>query len=370
MSENWSFVLSRSPMEFDDDLLRRAVRDRRVLVTGAGGSIGSALSHRIVGLGPERLTVLDAHEASLWRLRQALDPATCAAAAVNYVLADVRERGKIRSVLRRSPVDIVFHLAAYKHVALAEENVDQAAAVNLIGTVNVIECAAETGVREIVLPTTDKTVNPTSLYGCTKRIIERLVRSAGGGYAGPRLRVARLINVLGTQGSVVEVFTRQTQAGQPLAVTDPAADRYYITMNEAVGFLLGVAAQPNPSGVFLIETGAPIRTVDLARRIHRRFRPDGADDPSIQITGLKPGERLHEELEYANEVRHPTDLPGIFRLEAPPEEGSIDDWLEELGALRRNLYEWEPEALRAYLFELSRASHPIRVSSPVLAGRE
>lgn len=369
MSENWSFVLSRPPIEFNDGVLARAVRGRRVLITGAGGSIGSELSRRVARLNPARLALLDAHEASLWRLRQSLDPAT-SSAALTYVLADVRDRGKILSVLRRSPADVVFHLAAYKHVALAEENVDQAASVNLVGTLNLIECASETAVRDVVLPTTDKTVNPTSLYGCTKRIIERLVRSAGTGFAGPRLRVARLVNVLGTQGSVVEVFTRQIQDGESLGVTDPAADRYYITMNEAVGFLLGVAAQPVRSGVFLIETGTPIRTVDLARRIHRRLRPAGGTDPSIRITGLKPGERLHEELEYDDEARRPTDFEGIFRLDAPPEAGSVDDWLEELRAIRHNLYEWEPEVLRGYLFELARASRPIRGPSPQLAARE
>lgn len=383
MSESWTYLLSRPELSFSQTVVTGAVRGQRVLITGAGGSIGTHLAGRIAALKPDRLLLLDSHEASLWRLRQTLgDRTPDAASSAGYILADVRDRAKLETTLRRNPTDIIFHLAAYKHVALAEENVDQTVAVNLLGSLNVIESAKANRVRTVVLPTTDKTVNPTSLYGCTKRVLERIARAAaaesppdlvsGASAVGearlPALRVARLVNVLGSQGSVVEVFARQIRRGEPVSVTDAATDRYYITMDEAVSFLLGVAAQADRAGIYGLEAGAPIRTIDLANRIHRQIGSAERASPEIRVIGLQPGERRHEELVYADETRRATSVPGIWALDAPPEEAPFTEWIDELESLRRGLYDWEPSELRAHLFAVIRARRP-GLARAIPAGR-
>ncbi|MBI2942401.1 MAG: polysaccharide biosynthesis protein [Chloroflexi bacterium] len=352
----WDALLPRPALVPDWGPVREAIAGRRVLVTGAGGSIGSALVGLLATLNPDRLTLVDHHEPSLFHQRQRL-LAESPGLPGRFVLADVRDGRKMASVLRQNRPDIVFHLAAYKHVPLAEQNVDQVLEANVFATLGLVDLAAEFGVTHFLYPSTDKAVRPPSIYGATKRIVELAlrVRAAGGRGSGaaPALRLVRLVNVFGTQGSVVDVFARQIAAGEPLTLTDPAMTRYWITLTEAVYLLAQVGCAGDlPPGIYLFDPGPAVAMGDLARRIAEMLQP-GA---SLRLTcvGPRPGERQHEELAYPFETLVPTPYPYVVHAvepagwPAPP----VDDWLERLrAALSRS----DDDAdLRRLLFALVR----------------
>lgn len=341
---DWERLLGRPVIRFAPEVLRPAVAGRRVLVTGAGGSLGRALVRWLVAAEPAALVLLDHHEPSLFQLRQAVGavPVPC-----RFVLADVRDRVRLERLLTRERIAVVFHLAAYKHVTSGEENPEAVVEVNVLGTLRLLEAAALAGVERFVYPSTDKAVRPPSLYGATKRLVELVLRARAQAGLGPPAVAVRLVNVLGSQGSVIEIFLQQIMAGQPLSLTDPAMRRYWITEDEAVGLLL-VAAWLRESGPLVLDLGEPVPLVEIARRLWRALGREG--EPPLRVVGPRPGERLVEELTYPDERLRPTAVPGVRAVVAAssPPAGL----LAALAALERDLMDLAPADLRRRLFAL------------------
>lgn len=349
MSETWAELLQRPEIQVDRRILASAVIGRRVLITGAGGSVGSALVRLVRDLDPAALALLDHHEASLVRLAQQLgQPASF---EVRYQLVDLRDQRKLSQVFQRFRPEVVFHLAAYKHVSLAEDNVDQVIGVNLIGTVNLIEAAIAAGTSQVIYPSSDKAVTPHRIYAASKRIVERLLQAFAEADAPVAPRVVRLVNVFGTQGSVVEIFLRQIQENRPLSITDVRMDRYWMTMREATHLLLAAATRPRFEGFYMLDVGQPVLLVDTLRRLYAMVRPGG--EPAIAEIGIRPGERLHEELLYPTESIHPSEIPGFLIIRVPPASIGAETWVAELRCLERECQDGDLDGLRDRLLALA-----------------
>lgn len=321
-------LLARPQAVLDRPAMRALVEGRRIVVTGAGGSIGSELTRQIAALGPSRLTLVDSSEFNLYAIDRDLAE-QAPAVPREAVLADVRDRGRMTAVFAAAAPELVFHAAALKHVPLVEANPCEGALTNAVGTRIVADLCAEHGVAAMVQISTDKAVNPVSVMGATKRLAEAYAQArdiAGAAAQGPARRpryvTVRFGNVLGSSGSVVPLFQRQLAQGGPLTVTHGDAVRYFMTIREAVELVLqasvlGMGETTADAGrILVLDMGAPVRIVDLARRMIQLagLRPDV--DVEIRITGLRPGERLAEDLFHEMETLARTDVEGI-RLAAP-----------------------------------------------------
>jgi FlaA1/EpsC-like NDP-sugar epimerase len=319
-------LLDRPQVPLDREGMARLVQGRRVLVTGAGGTIGGELARQVAALGPASLTLLDHGEFLLYEIDLELrekHPDVPRRA----VLADVRDEARIRRLFEDIKPELVFHAAALKHVPMVENDPLEGVLTNAFGTRVVAEAARGIGTAAMVFISTDKAVNPTSVMGASKRLAEMycqaLDREARHGRTGMRCITVRFGNVLGSTGSVVPLFRRQLERGGPLTVTHPDMRRYFMTVREAVGLVLQASvvgttdAKDQPpelaeGGIFVLDMGQPVKIVDLARRMIRLagLRPD--EDVEIRFTGLRPGERLYEELFHGQEPPRPTAFPGLL----------------------------------------------------------
>jgi O-antigen biosynthesis protein WbqV len=330
-------LLGRPQAVLDRDAMARLIGGRRILVTGAGGTIGSELARQIAALGPARLILVDNGEFLLYSINSELGE-RYPELAVRPVLGDVRDRGRIESIIIGEDPQIVFHAAALKHVHIVEAHPIEGVLTNVIGTRNVAEAARAHGVGLVVMISTDKAVNPASVMGATKRLAERFCQALDLaearrpaapviGAIGTRFVTVRFGNVLGSTGSVVPLFTRQLAAGGPLTVTHPEVSRFFMTVREAVELVLEASsAPPAPDQaaadgaargkIFVLDMGEPVRIVDLARQMIRLagLRPER--DIEIRFIGLRPGEKLQEALFHAAEAPVPTKNPAL-RLAAP-----------------------------------------------------
>ncbi|MGE0719033.1 MAG: polysaccharide biosynthesis protein [Alphaproteobacteria bacterium] len=314
-------LLGRPQAVLDRDRMAALVAGRRVLVTGAGGTIGGELTRQIAAFGPARLALLDASEFNLYSIdleiaeRHPGLPRTA-------VLADVRDRARIEAAIAGEAPDLVFHAAALKHVPMVELNPLEGLLTNAVGTRHVADACRTAGVEAMVLISTDKAVNPVNVMGATKRLAESwcqaldVVERRRGG--GTRFVTVRFGNVLGSTGSVVPLFQRQLAAGGPLTVTHPEMTRYFMTVREAVELVLqasvlGVEGEAVAGEIFVLDMGEPVRIVELARQMIRLAgrRPD--TDVRIEFVGLRPGEKLTEELFHDAEALMPTAHPAIRR---------------------------------------------------------
>jgi FlaA1/EpsC-like NDP-sugar epimerase len=323
-------LLNRPEAPLDRDGMARLVQGRRVLVTGAGGTIGSELARQVAALGPSSLLLLDNGEYALWQVDLELGEISPAIPR-RAVIADVRDEARIRAVFERFRPELVFHAAALKHVPMVEANPVEGLLTNAAGTRHVADAARAAGAQAMVLISTDKAVNPTSIMGASKRLAEMYcqaldvaARRPKDGKSGMRCVTVRFGNVLGSTGSVVPLFRRQLERGGPLTVTHPDMQRYFMTVREAVGLVLeatvlGLAdperiagAAAGEGGIFVLDMGKPVKIVDLARQMIRLagFRPD--EDVAIRFTGLRPGEKLFEELFHGKEPLAPTGHPGLL----------------------------------------------------------
>jgi O-antigen biosynthesis protein WbqV len=320
-------LLNRPQVRLDREGMARLVQGRRVIVTGAGGSIGSELARQVAALGPESLVLLDSGEFALWQIDLELGE-TAPLVARHAVIADVRDEARIRAVFEAHRPELVFHAAALKHVPMVEANPAEGMLTNAAGTRNVAEAARAAGAAAMVLISTDKAVNPTSVMGATKRVAEMYcqaldiqARAPGAASGGMRAITVRFGNVLGSTGSVVPLFQRQLSRGGPLTVTHPDMQRYFMTVREAVGLVLQasvvgtVDASPEflrDGGIFVLDMGEPVKISDLAKSMIRLagLRPD--IDVQIRYTGLRPGEKLFEELFHGREPAVPTGHDGLL----------------------------------------------------------
>lgn len=313
-------------------------RGRSVLVTGAGGSIGTELCRHLIALAPRQLLLLDHSEEALWRLERALAPlAAAAGTGIAPVLASVTAAPPVQNLLRRHRVDMVLHAAAYKHVPMVEANPVAGLANNVLGTDTLLRASLAAGVDRFLLVSSDKAVRPVGVMGASKRLAEMVVQDAALRAAGTRLGIVRFGNVLGSSGSVLPVFVEQVRAGGPLTLTAAGATRYFMTAPEAAALVLRAASLARGGEVFLFDMGAALRIDDLARRVIRAMgrQPRDAGCPTgieLREVGLRPGEKPHEELLIAGQPR-PTGHPRLFVVEEPcPSQVEVAAMLRDIRA--------------------------------------
>jgi len=324
-------LLGRAPVEPRTELLSRNTSSANVLITGAGGSIGSELARQVLQQGPRKLVLLDNGEFNLYtieeELRRTVGPSS--GPQIVSVMASVTDEVRMEQVISEHRIDTLYHAAAYKHVPLVEANEVEGVQVNAIGTLRTAQAAIRCGVASFVLISTDKAVRPTSVMGASKRLAEKVLqalsdsqRTPAGGSSGvrrtTRFTMVRFGNVLGSSGSVVPQFTEQIRRGGPVTVTHAEMTRYFMTIPEASSLVIQAGAMGGGGDVFVLDMGEPVRIVDLARSMIRLtgFTERTAEHPhgdiEILFTGLRPGEKLFEELLIGKDCQ-PTDHPGILR---------------------------------------------------------
>ncbi len=306
-------LLRREPIRLDEARIESVLRGRNVLVTGAAGSIGSELCRQILRYGPARLVALDWAETPLHDLMLELRVGENRG-IVHPELGDVTDEVRVRSVFAEHAPDVVFHAAALKHVPVCEDHPREAIRVNVGGTRTVAEQATLSGTGLFVMISTDKAVNPSSVMGSTKRAAELVVQSLGGEGSPTRFAAVRFGNVLGSNGSVLNIFRGQLARGEPLTVTHPEMRRFFMTIPEAVQLVLQAAIQGQGGEVFELDMGAPVKIVDLAEDFIRLSGLRPGRDVKILFTGVRPGEKLFEELYLNSETVVPTSHPKVFRL--------------------------------------------------------
>jgi len=304
-------LLRREPVVTDLAAVAELATGETVLITGAGGSIGSELCRQIARLAPSRLVLLGHGENSIFDVLHELK-ADFPEVSVIPVIADVRDRKRIAAICRAHKPHALFHAAAHKHVPLMEENVIEAITNNVFGTLNVVDAALEAGCEHFVFISTDKAVRPTSVMGATKRIAELIVQRAASKYDRNFVSV-RFGNVLGSRGSVVPTFLRQIRAGGPVTVTHPEMQRYFMTIPEAVQLVLQAGALGRGGEVFLLDMGEPIRIVEIATDLIRLSGLTVGRDIEIKFTGVRPGEKLYEEMFFSAENVLATQHPKVLR---------------------------------------------------------
>jgi len=309
-------LLGREPVTIRLDEVERDLAGKTILITGGGGSIGSELARKVARFRPRRIVLLDRAENTLYFAAVELHRAHPDIELLP-VIANVTNYERVGEIFRTYQPTYVYHAAAYKHVPLCEANVSEAVWNNIVGTRRLAEAAARYGVAKFVLISTDKAVNPTSVLGATKRVAERVVLELPYlAAAGTDVRVVRFGNVLGSDGSVLPLFRRQLAAGGPLTVTHPEVTRYFMTIPEAAELVLQAAALPEARGrIAMLEMGEQVRIVDLAEHLIRLSGLVPHRDIRIEFTGLRPGEKLHEELVAAGETAQPTSIGKVYVVE-------------------------------------------------------
>jgi FlaA1/EpsC-like NDP-sugar epimerase len=296
-------LLDRTPIHLQHNDIRNKLGDRVVLITGAAGSIGSELCRQVAGFEPSAIVAFDAAETALFHLEAEMRE-RFPHVHFHPEVGNVQNRPRLKEVFRHYGPSVVYHAAAYKHVPLMESHIFEAVENNVLGTYNAATIAAEFGVEDFVMISSDKAVHPTNVMGATKRIAELLIHSLQG--RGTKFVSVRFGNVLGSQGSVVPLFKKQIAAGGPVTVTHPDMRRYFMTIPEAVQLVLQASTMGKGGEIFVLDMGAPVRIVDLATNLIwlSGLRPDV--DIRIEFTGIRPGEKLYEELSALDESTRPT----------------------------------------------------------------
>jgi FlaA1/EpsC-like NDP-sugar epimerase len=309
-------LLTRPIVHLDVDACAPALAGKRVLITGAAGSIGSELARQVLAVQPAALVAIDMNETGLYELEG--DLATRRGSVpVRTCIADVTDPRRTRELFLRERPQVVFHAAAYKHVPLVEANPDQGFATNVLGTLAVCEAAVASGAERVVVISTDKAVNPTSFMGLTKRVAELMVVAVSetSASSGTILSAVRFGNVLGSRGSVVPTLLRQIEAGGPITITHPEAQRFFMTIAEAASLVLLSAAFGTAGGLFVLDMGDEVRIEQLAERLVRLKGLRRGRDVQFEYVGLRPGEILREELHAADERLVPTERGAVWHVE-------------------------------------------------------
>lgn len=339
-------LLGREPIRTDTATAARYIAGKVVLVTGAGGSIGQELCRQLQGLNPERVVLLDHDETNLHHLELLLK-GSAALQSPAIAIGDIRDRDRVRQLFAKWKPDVVFHAAAHKHLPLLEMHPSEGVKTNVLGTLLVAEAAIEHGTDRFIFVSTDKAAQPSSVLGASKRVGELIAHQLGLD-STVSFSAVRFGNVLGSRGSVVPVFQNQLAAGLPLTVTHPDVTRYFMTIEEACQLVIQAGAFSRSGEIYVLDMGQPVRIADLARRVAHLARPDRP--PEIRYTGLRPGEKLHEDLFYLHEERLPSPHPKIF-VTSSPEERLTDFWQsvkDLIEAAERN----DDDAVRARLAEI------------------
>ncbi len=340
-------LLRREPVQTDLAAVRNLGKGRTVLVTGAGGSIGSELCRQLAQLEPAMLVILGHGENSIFDIQAELRTSHPGVPVVP-VIADIRDAQRMHAIFDDCRPYAVFHAAAHKHVPLMEENVVEAITNNIHGTTNVVNAAIDAGVEHFVLISTDKAVRPTSVMGATKRLAERVVQHAAVAH-GRNFVSVRFGNVLGSRGSVVPTFFRQIRAGGPVTVTHPEMRRYFMTIPESVQLVLQAGTLGLGGEVFVLDMGEPVRIVDLATDLIRLCGFEPGKDIDVHFTGIRPGEKLYEEMFFHEEHAVPTNHPKLLRAK---KAGIPDGLMRRIDRLVAATDTSEEEELREMLVAL------------------
>lgn len=316
-------LLGREPIQLSVENISASLQDKVVLVTGAAGSIGSELVRQILRFKPRLLVMVDIAESPLYELElELLDQSEQARPAIESVVGDVRNPERMRNVFRTFQPEIVFHAAAYKHVPVMELNPSESILNNVYGTRIIADLAVEYGTARFVMISTDKAVNPTNIMGATKRIAEIYIQSMNGP-GKTKFITTRFGNVLGSNGSVIPRFKKQLEAGQPLTVTDPKITRYFMTIPEAAQLVLEAASMGTGGEIFIFDMGKPVVIADLARKMIQLSGLELDKDIRIEYTGLRPGEKLYEELLANEENTIPTHHKKIMIAKVKPNDFEV-----------------------------------------------
>jgi FlaA1/EpsC-like NDP-sugar epimerase len=315
-----------------------------VMITGAGGSIGSELCRQIAPFNPKRLLLVEQSEVQMFQIEQEL-MGLGHGGIILPLIADILDEARVRQIMERFQPAVIFHAAAHKHVPMMEQQPAEAIKNNTLGTARLAELAHEYKVDRFVMISTDKAVNPTSVMGATKRLAEIFVQALHAANHGQTKYMAvRFGNVLGSSGSVIPTFQKKIAAGGPVKVTHPEVMRYFMTIPEAVGLVLQSGAQGEGGEIFVLDMGEPVKIVDLARQLIELngLRPD--EDIEIEYVGLRPGEKLFEELSHQGENIKPTNHPKIMRFVAQPL--ALDEVRRTLQELTLDMHQLEPGQLK------------------------
>ncbi|WP_226655108.1 polysaccharide biosynthesis protein [Pseudalkalibacillus hwajinpoensis] len=351
-------LLGREPVKLDIDIISNSITNKTVLVTGAGGSIGSEICRQISLFHPKTLILLGHGENSIYAIELELKE-VFQNTDIEFVteIADVQDAGKMVAVMGLYQPDVVYHAAAHKHVPLMERNPEEAVKNNLIGTLNAANAASWSGVKTFVMISSDKAVNPTSVMGATKRLSEMVVQNLDR-KSTTKFVAVRFGNVLGSRGSVIPLFKKQIQKGGPITVTHPEMIRFFMTIPEASRLVIQAGSLAEGGEIFVLDMGEPVKIVDLAKNLIK-LSGHSVDDIGIEFSGIRPGEKLYEELLNKEEVHSDHVYPNIY-------VGKTSElYLEEIEELIETFSDMEKEALRSRLLQL--ANHKIE-SQPLLSG--
>ena len=329
---NYNQLLGRDPIQTDMGSIKTFITGKRVLVTGGCGSIGSEIVRQLINFGASSIIVYDNAESPLFYLEQEISKLN-KNIHIRYVIGDVRDRDRLTEVFESFKPNIVYHAAAYKHVPMMEGNPIEAVKTNIIGTINVADIACLSGVEKFVMVSTDKVVNPTNIMGASKRVAEIYTQFLNINYPTSFI-TTRFGNVLGSQGSVVPTFISQIKSGGPISVTHPDVIRYFMTIPEASQLVLQASAIGNGGEIYLFNMGDAVKIVDLAERL---IAIHDNPDVKIKFIGLRPGEKLYEELLCNGEDTLPTDDPNIMILKhSEINFNKVIPNIERLSKLKKN----------------------------------
>lgn len=312
-------LLQRPTINLNINKIQKELTNKVIVVTGAAGSIGSEIVRQLVRFAPEKILLIDQAESALFDFDYELNANFkdyLTQTKLEIIVANVTDEPRLRRIFREHKPDIVFHAAAYKHVPLMEDNPYEAVKVNILGTKNIADLSVEFEVNKFVMVSTDKAVNPTNVMGATKRLAEMYTQSMNS-LGATRFIITRFGNVLGSSGSVIPLFTKQIKAGGPVTVTHPEITRYFMTISEASQLVLEAGAMGQGSEVYVFDMGQPVKVIDLAKKMIQLSGFEEGKDIKISFTGLRPGEKLYEELLNDNENTIPTHHPKIMKASVP-----------------------------------------------------
>jgi FlaA1/EpsC-like NDP-sugar epimerase len=358
-------LLRRPAVHVEMDAIGSFLAGKRVLVTGAAGSIGSELVRQLTRFPCEEILALDTNESGLFDLQEAV-AGLQAQVPVRALIGDIRDLHKIDWVFRELRPQVVFHAAAYKHVPLMESHTEEAARTNVLGTFVVAEASVRAGAEAFVLISTDKAVNPNNVMGATKRVAERVIQALSQ-RGRTRFLAVRFGNVLGSRGSLIPIIEEQIRHGGPVTLTHPDMRRYFMSISEAVLLVLQASLMQRQTGILVLDMGEPVRVVDLAVEMIRLSGLEPDKDVPFVFTGVRPGEKMEEELWEQGEELLPTPFEKIFEIKAhgAPNEITLRLALQELERLTRNM---DTESIRALLSHLAASEGSVAMLPRVSAG--